>query len=508
MFRPPLISLLGVLALAILPSLGSAQGIKVIAPVGGENEPVADEPQLIKLSFDPAPEPRPALKYELLPGYSEKTPGNSAQFYYRALLMASQLPKEHNKKYNEDHQKWTEAPFAEMPKEDMQAWVDGYRPTLGQLKLAVYRENCDWDLRIHEFKGMEVISFLLHDFQEMRHLARVLQVKARLEIAAGKYDEARETLRMGYKLAQDAAGPPTLINSLIGIAIASIMNQEVLELIASPDSPNMYWALAGLPDPLIDMRTAMRQEMQIPLQMFPFLKDAETAERTPEEWRSVILLALTQLSQLDGNVTVSRNPEWALQLTVTALLMKYYPEAKRALIEGGMSREKVEAMPVGQVVAIQASRAYFYAYHEMFKWSLIPYPEAWRRVEDAEQRLIREGYLGPLSVSAAQVLPIASLLLPAIKAVFGATARLEAQIAGLQTIEAIRMHAAANDRKLPRTLEAITVVPVPNNPATGKPFAYRLDGNKATLDVPAPDSQPRRNGKRYEITIAPPRDKK
>src|SRR5688500_14429408 len=115
--------LLGSLVLALSPVICFAQGIKVISPVGGEDKPIPDEPQLIQLSVDPAPEPRPALKYELLPGYSEKTPGNAAQFYYRALLMASQLPKEHSKKYNEDHQKWSEAPFAEMPKEDMQAWV-------------------------------------------------------------------------------------------------------------------------------------------------------------------------------------------------------------------------------------------------------------------------------------------------------------------------------------------------------------------------------------------------
>jgi hypothetical protein len=222
----------------------------------------------------------------------------------------------------------------------------------------------------------------------------------------------------------------------------------------------------------------------------------------------MILTSVNQLTQLAGTDGASQKPDWKMQLAATALLMKAYPEAKRALLESGMSRERVESMPVGQVVAIQASRAYFYTYHEMFKWSLVPYPDAWQRLADVEQRLIAEGYLGPLSVSTAQVLPIASLLLPAIKAVFGATVRLETQVASLQAIEAIRMHAAANNRKLPRTLEAITIIPVPNNPTTGKPFAYRLDGNKATLDVPAPSGQPKRNGKRYEITIAPERPKK
>src|SRR6185369_12383043 len=123
----------------------------------------------------------------------------------------------------------------------------------------------------------------------------------------------------------------------------------------------------------------------------------------------------------------------------------------------GLAREKVEAMPVGQVVAIQAARAYHYTYHEMFKWSLLPYPQAWQKMAQVQDRLRDEGYLGKPG-SSLEVLPIASLLLPATNGVMGATARLQTQHAGLRTIEAIRMHAATHDRKLPRSLDEITVV--------------------------------------------------
>lgn len=49
------------------------------------------------------------------------------------------------------------------------------------------------------------------------------------------------------------------------------------------------------------------------------------------------------------------------------------------------------------------------------------------------------------------------------------------------------MFASDHDGKLPKTLNEITAVPVPNNPATGKAFKYRLNGETAVLDLPRSD---------------------
>ena len=53
--------------------------------------------------------------------------------------------------------------------------------------------------------------------------------------------------------------------------------------------------------------------------------------------------------------------------------------------------------------------------------------------------------------------------------------------AALTVVEAIRSYAAANHGQVPPSLEAITDTPAPLNPADGKPFNYRVDGNVATL---------------------------
>jgi hypothetical protein len=85
-----------------------------------------------------------------------------------------------------------------------------------------------------------------------------------------------------------------------------------------------------------------------------------------------------------------------------------------------------------------------------------------------------------------ELYPLISMLNP-FGGLLPAQARLDREIARSQTIEAVRMHAAATG-KLPETLAAVSVVPVPADPATGEPFRYRLEGDTATLEaaVPAP----------------------
>jgi hypothetical protein len=71
-------------------------------------------------------------------------------------------------------------------------------------------------------------------------------------------------------------------------------------------------------------------------------------------------------------------------------------------------------------------------------------------------------------------------LLPPVLPLRREQARLEQRIALLRVIEAIRMHAAEHHGQLPATLADIAV-PLPDDPFTGKPFGYELDGATAKL---------------------------
>ena len=458
-----------------------------------------DGPQIISLTVSPAPEPRPALQYRLLPAASERSPGNAAVLYYRAILLVKSLPADHWKEHAEKSEAWLAAPLDKLPKEEVRKWL-GSDALFAEVRRAAHREHCDWDLRVQDLRGLEPIQVLLEDAQQCRSIARKLQLKARLEISEGRYADALETLRLGYQLGQDVAKTPLLINGLVGIAITAVMNGELTKLIEASDA-NYYWAIAALPSPVFDMRPAMEFEMNMPYQMFPFLKDAETAERTPEAWQRLVVDCLRMIPHLSSGPS-NQPADWQAELLAAAAVAKLYPPAKQRLIAGGMPEDKVEALPVAQVVAIHTSRSLRYSYQEIGKLFFMPPAEAVKRSMAIEQRLKEQGLLGP-AFSGDAGLPLAEMLLPAVGAVNQATLRIERERCALQAIEAIRMHAAAAG-KLPASLAEVTVVPVPNDPAIEQPFAYTYDDAKAeaTLDSPAlPGQHPRGNAKRYVIRL-------
>jgi hypothetical protein len=252
----------------------------------------------------------------------------------------------------------------------------------------------------------------------------------------------------------------------------------------------------------VDVRKALEFERGFPEQIFPFLKDAETVDRSPQEWQRVLEETVREIGKLSNDLQLARGdqPEWLNQAGMVLTLAKVYPAAKAELIKQGIDPARVEAMSVAQVIAIQTARTTREAYDEVFKATLLPYPESLQvtlKVEELHQKRRAAGvFFGT------QGLPIAEMIMPATLQVKRAEIRVPRQFAALQVIEAIRMHAAATG-KLPATLREITVVPVPPNPINREPFPYELKGNEAVLELPTlPDEQQRSVGKRYIITLA------
>ena len=55
--------------------------------------------------------------------------------------------------------------------------------------------------------------------------------------------------------------------------------------------------------------------------------------------------------------------------------------------------------------------------------------------------------------------------------------------------------------KLPEKLSDVKVVPVPDDPGTGRPFEYRREGDRATLTSRIPGEPPRTTGLRFRIEL-------
>jgi hypothetical protein len=109
---------------------------------------------------------------------------------------------------------------------------------------------------------------------------------------------------------------------------------------------------------------------------------------------------------------------------------------------------------------------------DLFKWRSMPYPVALAKAHDAVvamQKLAADEPGNPF-------VPMVEM-----DKVISRFARVDRQIAALTAVEAIRSYAAANGGNLPQHLGDITETPAPANPATGKPFEYRVENDSATL---------------------------
>jgi hypothetical protein len=510
------------IVIAIVIALTAASfSAKTSAEIAYESVPGDLTSTVIKMTVTPAAEPVPAFKHRFVPEDITLKSGNAAPYYYRALLDLPRRMKELRDTFKDPDEelldKWysTDAeatPIEKLPVEKLRAaeviaiggWV------ADQLTEATQRRNCDFELGLSELQGIESIFISLEEFQRSRELCRMLALRTRLAIAEKRHDDAIEAMRMNYRLAKNFGSLPFIVSGLIGIAEAGVTNGTALELIAQPGSPNLYWAFSELPDPMINMREAARFELDFGPRLFPVLHQTETTDRSYDEWNRLLRQVFRDLAisgselQLFGDEPLFGHGDFLKSeagagVLATASGLLGYTHAKARLIADGMDRERVEKMPVGQVMAIYTERNYQKFADEWETLWYMPYWELQGRTEAMEDR-IAKARLGSGGADR-EVIPMVSLLLPAMEAARNAQVRLEREIASLRVIEAMRIYAAANSGQLPRSLDNITQVPVPINPATGKDFVYYVRGATAILELPASDGIGGGN-RRYEIQIA------
>jgi hypothetical protein len=450
---------------------------------------------VFKMTVTPAAAPVPALKHRLLLREIDEKSGNAATMYYRAFAAGENLDKQLRDKFGKEYSDEYPWPDEARASEKLKASAEiiTSSPVLGHLREAALRQNCDWGFDLKSIRGLEMYTFLLPELQQARQLARHVNLLTRVAIHESRYDDAINNMRINIKLARDMGSEPLLVGGLVGIAIAGVGDRAMIDLIAAPDSPNLYWALTELPDPLIDFRPALRFEMSSVFRVFPFLRDAETQEHSAEEWARLMAEGLETLGPLSGGSSEFSN-ETTTRMGVAALGILSYGPAKQRLISGGMDAELVERMPVGQVMSVDAAREFRRIADEYEKWWYQPYATARDHSDDASE--LFQG--NKLTGGYGRIL--AGLLLPAISAARTAQERHQWQTDGLRTVEAIRMHAAETG-KLPRSLDDIRVVPVPVNRVTGRAYQYRLDGYKGVLDLPFSDGFPN-IAWRFEIKLA------
>jgi hypothetical protein len=442
-----------------------------------------------RLTIEPAPAPVPALRYRLLPELRERTPGNGAVLYYRSFSpewMVHRRP-EVNKLIIAWLDDKTQPPDIQL------RWVLDSKQ-LKEVDRAARREYCEWEQtpRLRE----DGIGLLLPDVQSFREFANLLNLRFRFQLDEGRIDDAVYTLQTGFSLSRDIANAPTLIQSLVGLAIAAIQLGQVEELMQASKSPNLYWALTNLPQPFISLRKAFEGERIMMDNLFPGMLDAlakgHSKPLTAEESKALADKLVPIISQ-EGKL----NPA-DVKKQMDDAVAKQQAEAKKYLTARGWPAKEVDALPPGQAVLLYQIGEYVRLYDEMAKCQGLPYWEMRASLNRAE-KVIKDYVAKQQTVGGS----LAQLLLPAMQKVIAAQVRVDRRIAALRCVEAVRLYAAAHDGKAPAKLEDIRTVPIPLDPYTGKAFTYKAEKNSATIEGPAPNGEPAtiNNRIRYEVTL-------
>lgn len=454
--------------------------IAVLVLAFAANAQEAGEPRVLNVT--PAAAPSPSLKYRLLPASTELAPGNAAALYYRTFsflteahpmlknaLQGNPQKDEKGEEYSQTD-RWLTMPLKDLPQKQVEDFVGMFSTYLREMTLAIHRQSCDWDVH----GRADGLLMLLPEVQSFRSLANIVALKARLQIAQGHYDQAIQTLQINFKLAEHLSRGPTVIHTLVGIAIARMSLVQLETLIQTNQSPNLYWALSTLPNPFTDLKEAVEFEPNSVFRMIPSLLKMEDGPASAE-----LMAAFKEDRQ-----NFRRKLGMTRGFPETMMIDGALPDARASLKAVGFKKDVLEKMPSQQIVIVDAMRRHRAAHAELSKWLHLPYAQAAPHAEK-ELKAYQE------SCAMLDVLLFDSIL-EKVKYTEGfakawrAGANLDRHIAAMRVIEAIRMQAAADQGKLPKQLSDVKVVPVPVDPMTGSSFQYKLEGNTITLSAPAP----------------------
>jgi hypothetical protein len=461
------------------------------SPKGADSS--AEEKWLLdrSLILTPKAEAKPAFAYRLFPLTTERKDGNAVPIYLRLNFEQNDAAR---KDWSETPKKWNGLPVEQIPLAEAKAFINHYKNFYRQFELGARRKTADWNYTLDQGS---VIDILLPDVQSMRGFTPMMVLKPRVELAEGNFAAAAHSLATGFAFSQHVGNGPFLINRLVGLACANQFTDAVLDFVAVPDAPNLYWSLSALPRPIIDLRDSFEIEQAVLEMEITELADLGRP-RSADQWDAVlkkVRLETQRLTASEGENADQRfkpipgaGPDDPASKSPDLARARQYLMDHRKL-----SAANVAAMPPAQALLLYMADSYHDFRDDAFKATYLPYLESRRVSAEAEARL--------KAAPATEARRLPDALLPAIDKVMISQTRLERKIAALRVIEALRMHAAAHGGQLPEKLSDITLVPVPVDPGTGKAFEYQRDGEIATLIGRIPNEKPEATSLRYRLVM-------
>jgi hypothetical protein len=463
--------------------------------------------ETVKLTIHPKRETKPSLKIQLLPDPTDQLEGNAAVYYLKAMGFLEQNTARDRlselKKKGEERAKaegknamdfppysYLELRPEEYPKEEVREYLNLHAFQVTSLREA--RRFRDFSMHRNLQLSDNPIGYLLPEMQAIRELARNQRIRCRLAIAENRIDDAIEIIGQQVTMSRHIGMDDFLVSYLVGCAVLGIAIEDTMLLQEHAECPNLYWAFAQLPSPLLDTDRCVAFEGQFIYLQIPKMKNVDTVPKSPEYWTEFVADFAKRTADIDlyneGNDTaiVSKVQGEKRVESIRESIAENVPQAKQYLLERGiLTKDSMETYPNEQLVFL-AMRDYYDVFRDdYFKWLHAPYSVAVEglKVTNLQMKTKREreefGWFTGVS----------SGLLPNIEAFSTAVTRTRQRIAIIQAIEAIRMEGAENGGKLIDALDKAPV-PIPNDPFTGKPFSYQVTGDVAVLSSEFPTHAP------------------
>lgn len=455
-------------------SLVAAMAMAASAVVARDD---AKEPEPLNLKIQPAQEPYPPLRYQLLPEFQELRPGNPILGYLKCF--SEQQYFFFDTGAIEQREKWLNQPLHELPVAVLLRY--GGVP-LKRADQAARLAHPDWEI-LHDMQR-DHIGTIIPEVQQMRMLAVALKVRLRGQIAAKEYDNALVTIKTLMSMARHLGSHPSFIAGLVGIAIANMALDGIEEMVQQPDAPGLFWALQALPRPLFTLDAGALGERYMWNEAIAFLKHDHPMN--DDELQRTIQKAQELISLFGGTAKNTEVKEWLDKHQANPETL----EASRSrLVKAGMASDLIKQMRSEQVLF---NDLYYYILSGLDRDLLLA------RLPNGNKAKwsVADGDPKPLDISLFKnVIPkFANTKLRHVK--------LEQRIAMLVHVEAIRMHVSQHNQ-LPLRLSDMNY-PLPLDPVSSSEFKYVLQQPMASIvpGLPEGDHQSIPWNRPYQVQIA------
>ena len=447
-------------------------------------QPVADTNlfgPILLLFVEPAKEPIPALRYRFHPNPRELKPGSATPYFQRAMVQYLKKPAAVLSQFKQFQVDYEEGNAKTSIADELKSFQDVFV----ELRKFGECEDLRWDDRWRDLRGANLWEAMLPEFQEARELSRLIEYNARRSLKDKDFMAAIAWIRLGYRFAEYLGHGDTIVQDMVAISRCQSMSYVVREAISTPGCPNLYWALATLPEPIVSTRRAIDIECLGIEYSFPVLYRAESTDMGREKWQELwkdTFATLTRMA-INGNQDVSGQLEQAFQKSMEADMGK----VRKSILSNGYSPELIASMCSEQLVALNALCEVRTRSSEVVKASFLPLPQ--REGELFKAKVEHEKYMAENPDS---IFALFQLVNAAAHAVNQAETKQICHVRQLMTLEAIRMHVAEYSAP-PASLNDLHLVSALPNPFDGSLFLYKVVEKKTAWQIFL-SCEPRPNG--------------